>query len=85
MPTVDNLQVTVLIGQDNINFISLIRVEQGPSSTPSVSLFKLDWTIFGPHTVLNDCKTQHSMHHTALFCSNCVEQDNDLNEEVSHW
>ena len=25
------------------------------------------------------------MHHTALFCSNCLEQENDLNEEVSHW
>ena len=42
-------------------------------------------TISGPHTVLDDSKTQHSMHHTALFCSNCHEQDNDLNEEVSHW
>ena len=25
------------------------------------------------------------MHHTALFCSNRPEQDNDLNEEVFHW
>ena len=32
-------------------------VEQGPSSTPSASLFKLDWTFFGSHTVLNDSKT----------------------------
>ncbi|XP_075258419.1 uncharacterized protein LOC142350456 [Convolutriloba macropyga] len=85
MPTLDNLEVTVLIGQDNINLISPVRVEQGPSSAPSVSLFKLGWTFSGPHTVLDDSKTQHSMHHTALFCSNCHEQDNDLNEEVSHW
>ena len=28
---------------------------------------------------------EHSMHHTALFCSSCLEQDNDLDEEVSHW
>ena len=34
---------------------------------------------------MDDSKTQHSMHHTALFCSSCLEQDNDLNEEVSHW
>ena len=40
MPTLDNLQDTVLIGQDNINFISPARVEQGPSSAPSASLFK---------------------------------------------
>ena len=85
MPTLDNLQVTVLIGQDNINLISPVRVEQGPSSAPSASLFNLGWTISGPHTVLDDSKTQHSMHHTTLFCSNCLEQDNDLNEEVSHW
>ena len=84
MPTLDNLEVTVLIGQDNINLISPVRVEQGPSSAPSASLFELGWTISGPHTVLDDSKTQHSMHHTALFCSNCLEQDNDLNEEVSH-
>ena len=25
------------------------------------------------------------MHHAALFCNNCFEQDNGLNEEVSHW
>ena len=85
MPTLDNLQFAVLIGQDNINLISTVRVEQGPSSAPSASLFKLGLTISGPHTVLDDSKTQHSMHHTALFCSNCLEQDNDLNEEVSHW
>ena len=85
MPTLDNLQVTVLIGQDNINLISPVKVEQGPPSAPSASLFKLGWTISGPHTVVNDSKTQHSMHHTALFCSNCLEQDNDLNEEVSLW
>ena len=85
MPTVDNLQVTVLIGQDNINLISPVRVEQGPLSAPSGSLFKLGWTISGPHTVLDESKIQHSMHHTALFCSNCLEQDNDLNHEVSHW
>ncbi|XP_075255223.1 uncharacterized protein LOC142347943 [Convolutriloba macropyga] len=85
MPTLDNLEVTVLIGQDNINLISPVRVEQGPSTAPSASLFKLGWTISGPHTVLDDSKTQHSMHHTALFCSNCLEQDNDLNQEVSHW
>ena len=40
MPTLDNLQVTVLIGQDNINLISPIRVEPGPSSRPSASPFK---------------------------------------------
>ena len=68
---------------ENIN--SPLRVEQGPSSAPSASLFKLGWTISGPHTVLDDSKTQHSMHHTVLFCSNCLEQDNDLNQEVSHW
>ena len=83
-PTLDNLEVTVLIGQDNINLISPVRVEQGPSSAPSASLFKLGWTISGPHTVLDDSKTQHSMHHTALFCSNCLEQDNDLNQKVFH-
>ena len=85
MPTLDNLEVTVLIGQDNINLISPVRVEQGPSSAPSASLFTLGWTISGPHTVLDDSKTQHSMHHTALFSSNCLEQDNDLNQKVSHW
>ena len=85
MPTLDNLQVTLLIGQDNINLISPVRLEQGPSSAPSASLFKLGWTISGPHTVLDDSKTQYSMHHTALFCSNCLEQINDLNEEVSLW
>ena len=85
MPTLDNLEVTVLIGQDNLNLISPVRVEQGPSSAPSASLFQLGCTIFGPHTVLDDSKTQHSMHHTALFCSNCLEQDNDLNQKVSHW
>ncbi|XP_075247080.1 uncharacterized protein LOC142340388 [Convolutriloba macropyga] len=31
MPTLDNLEVTVLIGQDNINLISPVRVEKGPS------------------------------------------------------
>ena len=85
MPTLDNLQVTVLIGQDNINLISPVRVEQGPSSAPSASLCRLGWTISGPHTVLDDSKTQHSMHQTALFCSNCLKQDNDHNQEVSHW
>ena len=25
------------------------------------------------------------MHHTALFCSNCLEKVIDLNQEVSHW
>ena len=85
MPTLDNLEVTVLIGQDNINLISPVRVKQGPSSAPSASLFKLGWTISGPHTVLDDSKTQHSMHHTALFCSNCLEQDDGLNQKVSHW
>ena len=60
-------------------------MEQGSSSAPSASLFKLGWNISGPHTVLDDSKIQHSMHHTALFCSNCLEQDNDLNQEVSHW
>ena len=85
MPTLHNLEVTVLIGQDNINLISPVRVEQGPSTAPSASLFKLGWTISGPHTVLDDSKTQLSMHHTALFCSNCLEQDNDLNQEVSDW
>ncbi|XP_075247082.1 uncharacterized protein LOC142340389 [Convolutriloba macropyga] len=25
------------------------------------------------------------MHHTSLFCSNCLEQDNDLNQKVSQW
>ena len=85
MPTLDNLEVTVLIGQDNINLISPVRVEQGPSSAPSASLFKLGWTISGPHTILDDSKTQDSMHHIALFCSNCLEQDNDLNQKVSHW
>ena len=25
------------------------------------------------------------MHHTALLCSNCLKQNNDLNEKVSHW
>ena len=34
MPTLDNLQVTVLIGQGNINLISGVRVEQGPSLAP---------------------------------------------------
>ena len=45
MPTLYNLHVTVLIGQDNINLISAVRVEQGPSSATSASLFKLGWTI----------------------------------------
>ena len=85
MPILDNLQVTVLIGQDNINLISSVRVEQGPSSAPRASLFKRGWTISGHHTALDDSKTQHSVHHTALFCSNCLEKDNDLNENVSHW
>ena len=85
MATLDNLQVTVLLGQDNINLISPVRVEQGPSSAPSASLLKLGRTISGPHTVLDDSKTRHSMHHSALFCSNGLEQDNDLNQEVSHW
>ena len=40
MPTLDDLQVTVIIGH-NINLISPIRVEQGPSSAPSASIFKL--------------------------------------------
>ena len=83
MQTLDNLQVTVLIGQDNINLILPIRLDQGPSSTPSASLFKLGWNIFEPHTELDDSKTQHSMHHNALFCSNCLEK-NDINENVSH-
>ena len=85
MPTLDNLQVTVLIGQDNINLISPVRVERGPSSVPIASHFKLGWTVSGPHTVLDDSKTQISMHHTALFCSNCLEQDNDLSQENFHW
>ena len=85
MPTLDNLEVTVLIGQDNLNLISPVRVEQGPSSAPSASLFKIGWTISGPHTVVDDSETQHSMHHTALFCSNCLVQDNELNQEVSQW
>ena len=73
MQTLYNLQVTLLIGQDDINFISPVRVEQGPSSAPSASPSKLGWTISGPRTVLHDSKTQHSMHQTALFRSNCVE------------
>ena len=81
----DNLQVTVLIGQDNINFISPVTVEQGPPSVPSASLFKFGWTISRPHTVLDDSKTRHSMHLTGLFCSNFLDQDNDLNEEIYHW
>ena len=74
MQTLDNLQVTVLIEQDNINLILPIRLEQGPSSTPSASLFKLGWTISEPHTELDDSKTQHSMHNNALFCSKCLEK-----------
>ena len=66
IPTLENLLVTVLSGQDNLNLISPIRVEQGPSSTRSASLFKLDRTITGPHTVLDDSKTQPSMHHTVF-------------------
>ena len=85
MATLDNLQVTVLLGQDNINLISPVRVEQGPSSAPSASLLKLGRTISGPHTVLDDSKTRHSMHHAALFCSKCLKQYNDLNQEVFHW
>ena len=34
---------------------------------------------------MDDIKTQHSMHQTALLCSNCLEQNNDLNEKYSHW
>ena len=48
MPTMDNPQVTVLIGQVNVNLISSIRMEQGPLSTPSASLFKFGWTFSGP-------------------------------------
>ena len=40
MPTLDDLQVTVIIGH-NVSLISPIRVEQGPSSAPSASIFKL--------------------------------------------
>ena len=85
MATLDNLQVTVLIGQEKINLISPVRVEHGPLSAASASFFKFGWTISGPHAVLDDSKTQYSMQHTALFCSNCLEQDNDLNQEVFHW
>ena len=84
MPTLDNFQVMVLIGQDNINLTSTVRVEQGPSSAPSASLFKLGWAFAEPHTVLDD-KTHYSLHQTALFCSNCLEHYNSLNREVSHW
>ena len=85
MSTLVNLQVTALIGKDNFNPISSIRVEQGPLSAPSASFYKLGWTISGPQILLDYSKTQHSMHPTALFCSNCLEKDHDLNEEVSHW
>ena len=80
----DDLQVTVLIGQDNINLISPVKVEQWPSSAPRASHLKHSWAISGPHTALDDSKSHNSMHHTALFSSNCLDQDKDLNEEISH-
>ena len=85
MPSLDNLQGKILIGKDNTNLIPQVRMEHGPSSAPSESLFKIGWTISGHYAVNDDSKTHHSMPHTALFCSNGLEQDNDLNEEVSHW
>ena len=55
MPTLDNHQVTVLIGQDNIHLISTIRVVERPSSAPSASLFKFGlvlWWMTAKHNIL---------------------------------
>ena len=44
IPTLDNLEVTVLIGQDNINLISTVRVKQGPSiSTKAIQLTSIQF------------------------------------------
>ena len=75
-----NFQVRELIKQDNFHIISTIKVDQGSSALPSTSLLNV-CGLFLDLKVLNDSKTQHSMHLSALICNNCLEQEND--EEIS--
>ena len=82
MTSLDNFQVTILTGQENIHLISPIIVDHRPSSAPNAGYFKLCLTVFGRHTKLDKSETQNSINNTALFRSNCLEQDNILKKKI---
>ena len=85
MPTLDKFQVTKLIRQENTNLFHQSQWKKDHHQHQAQIFSDLVGKFLDRIECWKTAKKQFSVQHTATFGSNCLEQDNDLNEEVSHW
>ena len=71
LPTLGNMDASILIGQDNIHLSTPTKFSSGPNNTPSANFFKLGWTTSGPH---NDPSTENSQSDTQYSVNHIICQ-----------
>merc|ERR1712226_219711 len=76
IPILEDLEVSILIGQDNIHLITPTKFSRGPNNTPCASFFNLGWTISGPH---NDPSTENSqsVNHYSVNHITCQQSEDE--------
>ena len=57
-----NNQITMLIGNDNFDFIVQTKVLPGPANTPEAIESKLGWSITGPNSFNMVCTSSTTLH-----------------------